>query len=191
MPSRPPKAGLDAKSPARRSSRSPGRSPGPKSRRNAPSEVSDYTSEGVKNNDIFGLPKSDYKIVLVITALATLVRLFRIYQPTSVVFDEVQLVYPILPHTFLHFKALSLQLITTVVLADSRRSILRASSSWTCIPHWLSCLSPSPGILVDSGAISISRRLAKIIWSPEFPMLRCACFRRFLGFYPSLLCFSH
>ncbi|WEW57533.1 Dolichyl-phosphate-mannose--protein mannosyltransferase 1 [Emydomyces testavorans] len=89
MPPRLPKAGLDAKSPARRSSRSPGRSHGSENRQKAASKVSDYTSEGVKDNDIFNLPKADYKIMLVITALATIVRLFRIYQPSSVVFDEV------------------------------------------------------------------------------------------------------
>ncbi|KAI1959539.1 Dolichyl-phosphate-mannose--protein mannosyltransferase 1 [Ophidiomyces ophidiicola] len=83
----PPKSknGLDAKSPSRRSSRSPS----PKIPQKASRTISDYTSEGVNNNDIFNLPKSDYKIILVITALATIVRLFRIYQPTSVVFDEV------------------------------------------------------------------------------------------------------
>ena len=33
---------------------------------------------------------SDYQIMAVLTVLAGVVRLFRIYQPTSVVFDEVQ-----------------------------------------------------------------------------------------------------
>ncbi|EAS35084.2 dolichyl-phosphate-mannose-protein mannosyltransferase [Coccidioides immitis RS] len=89
MPSKSSKAGLEAKSPSRRSSRSPGRSPGPKNRRKAAAQVSDYTSEGVQDYDIFELPKSDYKLMLCITALATIVRLFRIYQPSSVVFDEV------------------------------------------------------------------------------------------------------
>jgi dolichyl-phosphate-mannose-protein mannosyltransferase len=45
---------------------------------------------GVKDNDIFGLPSSDYTILVLLTILAVLVRLFRIYQPSSVVFDEVQ-----------------------------------------------------------------------------------------------------
>ena len=49
-----------------------------------------YKSDGVEDNDVFLLPVSDYQIMAVLTALATLVRLFRIYQPTSVVFDEVQ-----------------------------------------------------------------------------------------------------
>lgn len=57
----------------------------------------DYGSIGVKDHDIFLLPLSDYQIVLAITVLAAVVRLFRIYQPTSVVFDEVQYV-----KTFLH-----------------------------------------------------------------------------------------
>ncbi|KAI6636763.1 hypothetical protein MCOR14_005107 [Pyricularia oryzae] len=49
----------------------------------------DYTSEGVEDNDVFLLPISDYQWMFAITALAAAVRLFRIYQPTSVVFDEV------------------------------------------------------------------------------------------------------
>lgn len=52
----------------------------------------DYTSEGVEDNDVFLLPISDYQWMFAITALAAAVRLFRIYQPTSVVFDEVQYV---------------------------------------------------------------------------------------------------
>lgn len=56
----------------------------------------DYTSEGVEDNDIFLLPVSDYQVMLLVTILGAVVRLFRIYQPTSVVFDEVQYVDP--PH---------------------------------------------------------------------------------------------
>ena len=54
----------------------------------------DYTSEGVADHDIFLLPGSDYQVMIAITLLATVVRLFRIYQPSSVVFDEVQYVFP-------------------------------------------------------------------------------------------------
>ncbi|KAF8475581.1 dolichyl-phosphate-mannose-protein mannosyltransferase 1 [Kalaharituber pfeilii] len=43
----------------------------------------------VKDNDIFLLPARDYEIMFALTALAAAVRLFRIWQPTSVVFDEV------------------------------------------------------------------------------------------------------
>lgn len=50
----------------------------------------DYRSDGVKDNDVLLLPRSDYKVMLLLTALATAVRLFKIYQPSSVVFDEVQ-----------------------------------------------------------------------------------------------------
>jgi hypothetical protein len=50
----------------------------------------DYASEGVKDHDIFLLPASDYQIMLVTTLVAAIVRVFRIYQPSSVVFDEVQ-----------------------------------------------------------------------------------------------------
>jgi len=54
------------------------------------SKSNDYTSEGVTDNDLTKLSKTDYKILSGVTLLALFVRLFRIYQPTSVVFDEVQ-----------------------------------------------------------------------------------------------------
>lgn len=50
----------------------------------------DYTSEGVEDQDVFLLPGSDYQVMIVLTLLGAIVRLFRIYQPSSVVFDEVQ-----------------------------------------------------------------------------------------------------
>ncbi|KAG7120688.1 hypothetical protein HYQ44_020213 [Verticillium longisporum] len=50
-----------------------------------------YKSDGVKDNDVFLLPGTDYQIVAALTILAAIVRLFRIYQPSSVVFDEVQI----------------------------------------------------------------------------------------------------
>lgn len=49
-----------------------------------------YASEGVKDNDIFKLPGSDWQLLGTFTVLAAVVRLFRIFQPSSVVFDEVQ-----------------------------------------------------------------------------------------------------
>ncbi|RMZ85927.1 hypothetical protein DV736_g6518, partial [Chaetothyriales sp. CBS 134916] len=49
-----------------------------------------YGSRGVTDNDIFLLPVSDYQWLAALTVLAAAVRLFRLYQPTSVVFDEVQ-----------------------------------------------------------------------------------------------------
>jgi dolichyl-phosphate-mannose-protein mannosyltransferase len=52
----------------------------------------DYGSEGVSDHDIFNLPSSDWQFLGALTALAAVVRLFRIYQPSSVVFDEVQYV---------------------------------------------------------------------------------------------------
>lgn len=52
----------------------------------------DYTSEGVEDNDVFLLPISDYQVMLGVTILGAIVRLFRIYYPDSVVFDEVQYV---------------------------------------------------------------------------------------------------
>ncbi|KAK1998171.1 dolichyl-phosphate-mannose-protein mannosyltransferase [Colletotrichum falcatum] len=56
----------------------------------APAErETSYKSDGVEDNDVFLLPVSDYQIMLGLTFLAAIIRLFRIYQPTSVVFDEV------------------------------------------------------------------------------------------------------
>lgn len=51
---------------------------------------SDYTSQGVTDNDVFILPSSDFQLLGVLTFIGAVVRLFRIYQPSSVVFDEVQ-----------------------------------------------------------------------------------------------------
>jgi dolichyl-phosphate-mannose-protein mannosyltransferase len=51
-----------------------------------------FQSDGVKDNDIFNLPSSDWQLLGLLTLLGSFVRLFRIYQPTSVVFDEVQYV---------------------------------------------------------------------------------------------------
>lgn len=56
----------------------------------APTAQKSYESEGVRDNDIFLLPGSDYQVLALLTLLAGIVRLFRIYQPSSVVFDEVQ-----------------------------------------------------------------------------------------------------
>lgn len=55
-----------------------------------PAVKKSYASEGVKDNDVFLLPASDYQVMGALTVLAMAVRLFRIYQPSSVVFDEVQ-----------------------------------------------------------------------------------------------------
>ena len=72
--------------------RSKSRSPARKQKQQQHQKVSGYTSEGVKDHDIFNLPGSDWQLLGVLTVLATVVRLFRISQPTSVVFDEVQYV---------------------------------------------------------------------------------------------------
>jgi dolichyl-phosphate-mannose-protein mannosyltransferase len=58
--------------------------------RTQPSKKKSYASQGVTDNDVFLLPISDYQVMAVLTVVAAVVRLFRIYQPTSVVFDEVQ-----------------------------------------------------------------------------------------------------
>lgn len=92
-----------ARPPALRASSSP--PPGVKSNKPQKSKAlvkrrDDYGSDGVKDNDVFLLPLSDYQTMICLTVLAAIVRLFRIYQPTSVVFDEVQ--YATLrPQTFL------------------------------------------------------------------------------------------
>ncbi|OCT44197.1 Dolichyl-phosphate-mannose--protein mannosyltransferase 1 [Cladophialophora carrionii] len=57
--------------------------------RTQPGKKKSYASEGVTDNDVFLLPMSDYQVMALLTLLAAVVRLFRIYQPTSVVFDEV------------------------------------------------------------------------------------------------------
>lgn len=49
-----------------------------------------YKSEGVDDNDVFLLPLSDYYVAFLMTLLALAVRIYKIYQPSSVVFDEVQ-----------------------------------------------------------------------------------------------------
>lgn len=65
--------------------------PAPQSTKNhVTKKHDDYTSDGVNDNDVFLLPISDYNVMAILTLLGALVRLFRIYQPTSVVFDEVQ-----------------------------------------------------------------------------------------------------
>jgi dolichyl-phosphate-mannose-protein mannosyltransferase len=55
-----------------------------------PPKPKDYGSHGVKDNDVFLLPSSDYQLLGALTVLALAVRLYKIYQPSSVVFDEVQ-----------------------------------------------------------------------------------------------------
>ncbi|KAL1890395.1 Dolichyl-phosphate-mannose--protein mannosyltransferase 1 [Ceratocystis pirilliformis] len=59
------------------------------SRKSAVTTKSSYASDGVKDNDVFLLPLMDYQWMILVTILAAGVRLFRIYQPDSVVFDEV------------------------------------------------------------------------------------------------------
>ncbi|KAI1080505.1 glycosyltransferase family 39 protein [Whalleya microplaca] len=61
----------------------------PKAKNQVQKRHDDYTSDGVQDNDVFLLPVSDYQVMAVLTVVGAIVRLFRIYQPTSVVFDEV------------------------------------------------------------------------------------------------------
>ena len=86
----------------------------------------DYTSEGVKDNDIYNLPTTDWQLLGGLTILAGVVRLFKIYQPPSVVFDEVQ--YVELCQNRLVQTRLILKFAVSV---DLLRSTSRAASSWT------------------------------------------------------------
>jgi dolichyl-phosphate-mannose-protein mannosyltransferase len=61
-----------------------------KGKAGAQSKPESYASHGVTDNDVFLLPGRDFQIMAALTVVALAVRLFRIYQPTSVVFDEVQ-----------------------------------------------------------------------------------------------------
>ena len=74
----------------RRSGKSPSRSPAPVARKPQEQKARAYTSEGVRDHDIFNLPSSDWQMLGLLTVVAVVVRLFRISQPSSVVFDEVQ-----------------------------------------------------------------------------------------------------
>ncbi|KAL3956981.1 protein mannosyltransferase 1 [Purpureocillium lilacinum] len=68
---------------------SPATSPAPPKSKAKAKKNTSYKSDGVADNDVFLLPGSDYVVALGVTVLAALVRIFRIYQPSSVVFDEV------------------------------------------------------------------------------------------------------
>ncbi|KAG5993392.1 hypothetical protein E4U43_003514, partial [Claviceps pusilla] len=73
-----------------RSSSARGKSPQPPtSTKVKPNRNTSYKSDGVQDNDVFQLPLSDYLTCLALTLLGAVVRIFRIYQPSSVVFDEV------------------------------------------------------------------------------------------------------
>ena len=72
------------------SEKSPGKKTPNDAQRSGKGKPTDYTSHGVTDNDIFLLPGSDLQLLALLTAIGAVVRLFRIYQPASVVFDEVQ-----------------------------------------------------------------------------------------------------
>lgn len=135
-----PKSRSDVKSPTRHYSSRPRT---PDSGWDFARKPSDYRSEGVKDNDVFELPTSDYKLMLIITAIAIVVRLFRIYQPSSVVFDEVQLVNPM--HSLCAYHLLSrgydadLMCYSSTVSVVLRRNILKENSSWMYTPRLRSC----------------------------------------------------
>lgn len=73
--------------------RSPSPSPNRKNKKKAVQQqqyTQELSSPPPVKNDIFNLPTIDYKLMVILTIIATGVRLYRIYQPSSVVFDEVQ-----------------------------------------------------------------------------------------------------
>lgn len=71
--------------------RSRSRSPRPKKKKHQGQNVKSQSGvNAIKDNDIFLLPSRDYEIMFALTAIAVAVRLYRIWLPTSVVFDEVQ-----------------------------------------------------------------------------------------------------
>lgn len=67
--------------------RSRSRSPRPKKKKQVAQKPK---APAVKDNDVFLLPGEDYQIMLALTVVAAAVRLYKIWEPTSVVFDEVQ-----------------------------------------------------------------------------------------------------
>ncbi|KAF2400471.1 dolichyl-phosphate-mannose-protein mannosyltransferas-like protein 1 [Trichodelitschia bisporula] len=73
----------------RPASRSPSRTRKHNASSKKKSKPAGYTSEGVRDHDIFNLPGSDWQLLAILVLVGSLVRLFRIYQPSSVVFDEV------------------------------------------------------------------------------------------------------
>jgi dolichyl-phosphate-mannose-protein mannosyltransferase len=76
--------------PAKAIDLSSARGPKPSSQNTSQPKPIDYTSHGVTDNDVFLLPGSDFQLLGLLTIIGAIVRLFRIYQPSSVVFDEVQ-----------------------------------------------------------------------------------------------------
>jgi len=126
-----------AKPPARASPPpAPGNASTKSKSKSAKPKPDDYSSEGVEDHDVFLLPISDYKIMLAITAVSALVRLFRIYQPSSVVFDEVQYVLRSNPHSpdsGIPSCSGAADGIINTASAVSLRSTSRANSSWTFI----------------------------------------------------------
>lgn len=121
--------------PQSRGRRSRSRSPNPKAGK--PPKIVSYASDGVRDNDIFNLPASDYKLLVLVTMIAAAVRLFRIYQPSSVVFDEVQYV-PWLNH--FHWRQMKANAGSlSIVSVASRASTSRESFLWMSTRHLPNC----------------------------------------------------
>lgn len=99
----------------------------------------DFTSDGVEDNDVFLLPVSDYQVMLLVTIVGAIVRLFRIYQPTSVVFDEVQYVSALLRTNLGERKKTTNMASSSIASVASLRNTSRANSSWMSILLWPKC----------------------------------------------------
>lgn len=121
--------------PQSRGRRSRSRSPNPKAAK-VP-KISSYASEGVRDNDILNLPASDYKLLVLVTMIAAAVRLFRIYQPSSVVFDEVQYVLSAISDISNEIEANAMCLHPVSVASQANTS--RESFLWMSTRHLPSC----------------------------------------------------
>ncbi|KAJ6178439.1 hypothetical protein N7519_008900 [Penicillium mononematosum] len=150
--------------PQSRGRRSPSRSPKPKSRKPLPVPRT-YASDGVKNNDIFQLPGSDYKLIVLVTLVAAAVRLFRIYQPTSVVFDEVQYTN-------------DFRIIASVDLLPNTS---RENSSWMCTPPLAKLLLTLAGWLAGFDGNFDFKDIGKDYLEPGVPYVAMRMLPAILG----------
>lgn len=172
--------------------KAPSPPPGPKSKKSKAliKRRDDYGSDGVENNDVFLLPLSDYQTVICLTILAAVVRLFRIWQPTSVVFDEVQYVIPD-SLTLCQSLRRANEWPFPAALAVSHPSTSRASSSWTSTLPSRSSSSLCSVTWPVSTANSTSKRSARTTSSLACHMSRCACSRPSVAYCWLRRCSSH
>lgn len=129
-----PQSRRSGKSPSRSPARSPARSSATNGQKQQKAQaVLGYQSEGVQDHDIFSLPGSDWQLLGLLTLVAGVVRLFRIAQPSSVVFDEVQYVFQVSNRMSAN--------VAPQASVGLRPSTSRASSSWTSTRRLQKCSS--------------------------------------------------